>query len=39
MISDALKRTGGNATAAARQLGITARMIRYKMKKLSIQVY
>ena len=37
MISDALKRTDGNATAAARQLGITARMIRYKMKNLGIE--
>ena len=36
MISDALKRTAGNASAAARDLGITPRMIRYKMKKLGI---
>ncbi len=39
MISDALKRTAGNATAAARQLNITPRMIRYKMNKLGIQSY
>ena len=36
MISDALKRTAGNATAAARQLGITPRKIRYKIKNLGI---
>ena len=39
MISDALKRTAGNAAAAARQLGITPRMIRYKMKNLGIDVH
>jgi Nif-specific regulatory protein len=37
MIVDALKSTRGNVTAAARQLGITARMIRYKIKKLGIE--
>ncbi|WP_197137363.1 MULTISPECIES: sigma 54-interacting transcriptional regulator [Crateriforma] len=37
MISDALKCASGNAAAAARQLGITARMIRYKMKKLGLE--
>ncbi len=36
LISDALKQNKGNATAAARQLGITARMIRYKIKTLGI---
>lgn len=36
LISDALKQNQGNATAAARQLGITARMIRYKIKTLGI---
>jgi Nif-specific regulatory protein len=36
MIIDALKLTGGSAPAAAQQLGITPRMIRYKMKKLGI---
>ena len=36
MIVDALKCTGGNMSAAARQLGITARMIRYKIKNLGI---
>ncbi len=37
MISDALKRTSGNAAAAARQLGITPRIIRYKMSMLGIK--
>jgi Nif-specific regulatory protein len=36
MIIDALKRTGGNVTAAARELGITPRMVRYKFKNLGI---
>jgi Nif-specific regulatory protein len=36
MIVDALKRSGGNASAAARELGITSRMIRYKVGKLGI---
>jgi Nif-specific regulatory protein len=36
MISDALKATHGNVRNAARQLGITPRMVRYKMKNLGI---
>jgi Nif-specific regulatory protein len=36
MIIDALKRSGGNASAAARELGITSRMVRYKIKKLGV---
>jgi Nif-specific regulatory protein len=36
MIVDALKSGGGSLPAAARQLGITPRMIRYKVKKLGI---
>lgn len=36
MIVDALKSSEGNIAAAARQLGITARMVRYKIKKLGI---
>jgi Nif-specific regulatory protein len=36
MITDALKACGGSVMAAARQLGITARMVRYKIKKLGI---
>jgi len=35
-IIDALKRTEGNVTAAARDLGLTPRMIRYKIVKLAI---
>lgn len=36
MIVDALKSTKGNIAAAARQLDITSRMVRYKVKKLGI---
>ena len=36
MIIDALKHTRGNMTAAAKELGITLRMARYKIKRLSI---
>jgi Nif-specific regulatory protein len=36
MIMDALKCTQGNVSAAARQLGITPRMVRYKVKNLRI---
>jgi Nif-specific regulatory protein len=36
MIVDALKSTGGNIAAAARQLGITSRVARYKIKGLGI---
>jgi Nif-specific regulatory protein len=36
MLVDALKSTEGNIAAAARELGITARMVRYKVKKLGI---
>lgn len=36
MISDALKRSNGNMAAAARELGITSRQIRYKIKNLKI---
>lgn len=36
MLTVALKSTGGNITAAARQLGITPRMVRYKLKRLRI---
>ena len=35
-IVDALKRYHGNVTAASRELGITARMVRYKIKNLDI---
>ena len=36
MIVDALKSCQGSINAAARRLGITARMVRYKIKKLRI---
>jgi Nif-specific regulatory protein len=36
LIVDALKSTSGRLSAAARLLGITPRMIRYKLKKLNI---
>ena len=36
MILDALKRNGGNISAASRQLGITPRMTRYKIEKLGV---
>ena len=36
LIIDALKRQGGNVTAAARELGITGRMVRYKIEKLGV---
>ena len=36
MIVDALKRTKGNISAAARDLGITPRMVHYKVNKLNI---
>ncbi len=37
LITDALKSTSGNLTAAAKVLGITPRIMRYKIKKLGIQ--
>lgn len=36
MIVDALKRTRGNISAAGRELGISGRMVRYKIEKLKI---
>ncbi len=33
MIQDALKRSGGNVAAAARELGLTARVARYKIQR------
>ncbi|MFZ5830318.1 MAG: sigma 54-interacting transcriptional regulator [Planctomycetota bacterium] len=36
LIIDALKCSQGNVAAAARQLGITPRMVRYKIKRLQI---
>ncbi|MFW6457003.1 MAG: sigma 54-interacting transcriptional regulator [Planctomycetota bacterium] len=37
MITDALKCSSGNMAAAARQLGLSPRQIRYKIKQLDIQ--
>ena len=36
LITDALKRTEGNINAAARELGISPRMVRYKVQNLDI---
>ena len=36
LIIDALKRSNGNVAAASRELGITSRMVRYKIEKLGI---
>jgi Nif-specific regulatory protein len=36
IIVDALKRTNGNLTAAARDLGSTPRIITYKVNELNI---
>ena len=36
MLIDALKRNGGNVTAAAGELGITPRMVRYKVQQLEL---
>jgi DNA-binding NtrC family response regulator len=37
MIVDSLKRYSGRVSCVARELGITERMLRYKMKKLELQ--
>ena len=36
MIVDALKRNGGSIAVASKELGITGRMVRYKIKQLEI---
>ena len=36
LITDALKRSNGSAAAAARELGVTSRIVRYKIQKLGI---
>jgi transcriptional regulator with GAF, ATPase, and Fis domain len=38
MIIDALKKSRGNMTAAAKELGITLRMVRYKILRLNINL-
>lgn len=38
IIASALQRTGGNQTAAARQLGTTRRILRYRIRKYGIDV-
>lgn len=37
MLTDALKRSNGNISAAARELGLSARQARYKIKSLGIE--
>lgn len=37
LLQDALKQTGNNKTAAAKQLGITFRALRYRLKKLGLE--
>jgi Nif-specific regulatory protein len=39
MITDALKHSSGSINAAAQELGITSRMVRYKIKKLGIDYH
>ncbi|MBN2640266.1 MAG: sigma 54-interacting transcriptional regulator [Victivallales bacterium] len=36
LISDSLKRNAGNVSAVARELGITGRMVRYKLEKMKL---
>jgi Nif-specific regulatory protein len=36
LLVEALKRHGGNVSAAARELGITGRMVRYKIDRLGV---
>jgi Nif-specific regulatory protein len=36
LIAEALKRNNGNMSAAARDLGISARVIHYKIKQLGL---
>jgi Nif-specific regulatory protein len=39
IIIDSLKRNGGSVLKAAKELGITSRMIRYKIKNLNIDYH
>ncbi len=36
LITDSLKRNAGNVSAVARELGITGRMVRYKLEKMAL---
>jgi transcriptional regulator with GAF, ATPase, and Fis domain len=38
MLVDALKRAAGNVSAAGRELGLGERMVRYKIRKLDIDL-
>jgi Nif-specific regulatory protein len=38
MLVDALKRAGGNASAAGRELGVGERIVRYKIRKFGIEM-
>ena len=38
IIASALRRTSGNQVAAARQLGTTTRILRYRIRKYGIDV-
>jgi Nif-specific regulatory protein len=38
MLVDALKRAGGNVSAAGRELGVGERIVRYKIKKMGIDL-
>lgn len=39
LITDSLKRNSGNVSAVARELGITGRMVRYKLEKMNINAH
>ncbi len=39
LIIDSLKRNNGNVSAVARELGITGRMVRYKLEKMKINTH
>ena len=39
LITDSLKRNNGNVSAVARELGITGRMVRYKLEKMEINAH
>jgi Nif-specific regulatory protein len=38
MLVDALKRAGGNVSAAGRELGVGERIVRYKIRKFGIDM-